>query len=50
MTPARIRSAGLRDVAAVNAMVDTFIAGDNRHAFRIWSLVVLFAWLDTHGL
>lgn len=48
LDPARIRASGLLDPTVVADLTDAFIAGDHQHAFRVWALVVLFAWLAHH--
>lgn len=45
---ARVRASGLVDADIVAATVARFRAGDDRLAFRVWALVVLFAWLANH--
>lgn len=55
LDPSLTGSWGLFDQKQLNAAVDSFIRGDRRSAFaeesptfRVWSLVVLFAWLENH--
>jgi asparagine synthase (glutamine-hydrolysing) len=48
LAPARTASLGLFDPDELDAIVRTFLSGDGRHAFRVWALVVLFAWLENH--
>ena len=32
----------------VRQVASAFLAGDRRAAFKVWALVVLFAWLEGH--
>ena len=44
----RVRAYGLVDPDIVADTVARFRAGDQGLAFRVWALVVLFAWLERH--
>lgn len=48
LNPARTRQWGLIDQQKLDMAVSNFIRGDRRDSFRIWALVVLFAWLENH--
>lgn len=39
---------GLFDFASAKPTIDAFLLGDPKPAFKVWSLVVLFAWLELH--
>jgi asparagine synthase (glutamine-hydrolysing) len=43
------QTTGLLRAGAVWQLAEQFIAGDNSHLFRVWALVVLAAWLQSHG-
>lgn len=45
----RWRAQRLLDPDLVRQYADRFIAGENSLAFRVWSLVILGAWLENHG-
>lgn len=55
LDPALTSHWGLFDRKRLNSVVDAFVRGertspfgDRSQAFRIWTLVVLFAWLENH--
>lgn len=45
----RWQAFGLLDARAVSQLAQQFIGGARHTVFRIWTLVVLGAWLETHG-
>lgn len=49
LNPELWRQSGLLSAKVVQTYAQQFIAGDRRLTFRIWSLVVLGAWLERHG-
>lgn len=46
--PERTAAWGLLDQKRLDALVAGFIAGERGTTFRIWALVVLYAWLENH--
>ncbi len=49
LDPERWRHSGILRDDKVHSYAAQFIAGDDRLTFRVWSLVVLGAWLSNHG-
>ena len=49
LDPERWRQSGILRDDKVHSYASQFIAGDDRLTFRVWSLVVLGAWLSNHG-
>jgi asparagine synthase (glutamine-hydrolysing) len=44
----RLKRQGLVEARMVDEYIEAFEAGDSGLGFRIWALVVLFAWLEHH--
>ena len=44
----RMAAWDLVDSEPVRQVTSAFLAGDRRVAFKVWALVVLFAWLEGH--
>lgn len=48
LAPAIVKEFAIVDAKTVATYVDRFVGGDDGLAFRVWGLVVLFAWLEHH--
>ena len=48
LAPERVAGSGLVDPHLVAETLARFLDGDDSEAFRVWTLVVLFAWLRNH--
>lgn len=48
LSPARLRAHGIFDPAATERLKTEFLAGNDRLTFRVWTIMVLQAWLDAH--
>jgi asparagine synthase (glutamine-hydrolysing) len=49
LDPDLVRGTGLLDPAVVVACRDRFLAGDGTLLFKVWALVVLYAWMNRHA-
>jgi asparagine synthase (glutamine-hydrolysing) len=48
LDPSRMAAWDLVALEPVRQVTSAFLTGDRRVAFRVWALVVLFAWLEGH--